>query len=58
MNTQAHMQGEHFLCQEPECVDCMTAFSTEDELRQHMLRVGVVGGAQHVVWLLAITCCN
>jgi len=52
------MQGEHFLCQEPECVDCMTAFSTEDELRQHMLRVGVVGGAQHVVWLLAITCCN
>jgi len=37
---QSHLQAQHFLCQEPECIDCMTAFGTEDELRQHMLQVG------------------
>ena len=36
----SHMQcalgrSEHFLCEEPECEGCFTAFGTPDELEQH-----------------------
>jgi hypothetical protein len=28
-------RSEHFLCEEPECEGCFTAFGTPDELEQH-----------------------
>ena len=36
---QDHMASEHFLCEEPECLDCLSAFATMEELRHHHLRV-------------------
>ena len=28
-------RSEHFLCEEPECEGCFTAFATQEELAQH-----------------------
>ena len=37
VSLQDHMQEEHFACDDPECIGCLVAFRTSEELKRHYI---------------------